>query len=404
MFVRSSILLFPSSSFWSTPFCYYSKFFDIVLVFACISFCIHCIEKLKTVQDELNSLKERLSQSKKAVAEKETTKRRLEKKVENLKILLNSERKTSEEIEEEYTRKIEKLEERIKGATGGAKALLLQQLQQEKESKENLLEKQSDLEREVADLKKQLKEEELKAQRLEEETKRKEEEKKRLDVMHKNKMRELKKKLLDSVMEQEILGKRINDEDFQIGKKEVEKAGVENNIREINIKIETELSDKDQIVLTKKKIAQELERAKADLDDEKKTTGGAKKETRVLKSRVRKKKLNNEEDVHEIRLLEQQQKDLELEIDITALEVDQVTSVARKLKLANKDLENEQREREEEIEEEMGKKEKQLKELDQKYVDSVSQLQKVHLRDKQKIQNKTESSAATLEQLAGISL
>ena len=73
--------------------------------------------------------------------EKERMKRQLERKVESLKLQLNSEKKQNDELELEYQRKIEKLEQRIEQATGGAKAELLQQLKQMKESKEALMQK-----------------------------------------------------------------------------------------------------------------------------------------------------------------------------------------------------------------------------------------------------------------------
>jgi len=60
--------------------------------------------------------------------------------------------------------KIEKLEKKIETSSGGTKAQLLQLLREEKAKKANILGKQSDLEKEVSDLKQQLKDEERKAQ------------------------------------------------------------------------------------------------------------------------------------------------------------------------------------------------------------------------------------------------
>jgi phage-related tail protein len=51
------------------------------------------------VQNELKELRERLNASKKSMQEKENTKARLERKVEKLKLLYNSEKRTNEQIE-----------------------------------------------------------------------------------------------------------------------------------------------------------------------------------------------------------------------------------------------------------------------------------------------------------------
>src|SRR5690606_37521896 len=131
---------------------------------------------------------------------------------------------------------------------------------------------QHQLEDEVKTLRKQLKEEEKAAQRLEEETKRKEEEKKRLDLIHKNKMRELKKKLLDSMMEQEIFSNRINEQIATAAKLDVHNQAAQRNISELRDQLEVELTDKEQIASTKKKLKEQLGKVKANLDDEKKVT------------------------------------------------------------------------------------------------------------------------------------
>jgi len=49
-------------------------------------------------------------------------------------------------------------------------------------------------------------------------------------------------------------------------------AGIRTNILDINGKIETEVSDREQIAATKKKLARELQKAKETLEDEKKET------------------------------------------------------------------------------------------------------------------------------------
>jgi len=151
-------------------------------------------EKLLKAQSELNSLKERLDASKKSMAQKESLKRELEKKVENLNYLLRSEIRNGEELEKRNQQKLERLTAQIETSSGTEKQRLVQELKEQRRAKDDLLEKQAGLEKEVREIKQQLLEEEKMAQRLEEETKRKEEEKKKLDQIHKNKMRELRKK------------------------------------------------------------------------------------------------------------------------------------------------------------------------------------------------------------------
>jgi len=97
---------------------------------------------------------------------------------------------------------------------------------------------------------------------LKKKLKKKEEERKRLDALHKAKMRELKKKLLDSMLEQDILNRKIGEQLEQTGKLQTDVFLTKNKINDINNKLDTEISDKEQIKQTKKKLAQELERAK----------------------------------------------------------------------------------------------------------------------------------------------
>ena len=204
-------------------------------------------EKLKNVQNELVSLQQKLKESREAMREKELAKRRLEKKVEMMKLQLHSERKTTEELVQESNSKIERLQQKIEGATGGEKAQLIQRLKEEKELKDELSRKQSDLEKEMQDIKQQIKEEEKKAVLLEEETKRKEEEKKNLDKVHKEKMRELKKKLLDIVLDQEYTHRKIGDAIAETEKLGVEADGIKVVIKDTKEKIEVTINDKEQI-------------------------------------------------------------------------------------------------------------------------------------------------------------
>jgi len=166
------------------------------------------------------------------MAEKESLKRELEKKVENLNYLLRSEIRNGEEFEKKNQQKLDRLKTQIETTEGSEKIRLIQELKDQKRSKDELLEKQAGLEKEVRDIKQQLMEEEKMAHRLEEETKRKEEEKKKLDQIHKNKMRELRKKLLDSVLEQEVTHRKINEQMETIGKLEVENQGKQRSIIE----------------------------------------------------------------------------------------------------------------------------------------------------------------------------
>jgi len=112
----------------------------------------------------------------------------------------------------------------------------MEQLKIEIASKTNLLSKQTNLEIEVKQLKNQLKEEEQKAKELEEDTKKKEQEKKKLDQIHRMKMRELKKKLLDSMLIQESLSKKINQQVADTALIEIRQDGVKQNIKELNEK------------------------------------------------------------------------------------------------------------------------------------------------------------------------
>jgi len=122
-------------------------------------------EKLKSVQNELMALKEKLVQSKKQLQEKENAKKKLERKVDHLKNVLENEKNNNKMLEDEHNRKIDKLKNSLETATGGAKLALLEQLKTEIASKANLKTKQENLEKEVHELKNQLKEEEKKSER-----------------------------------------------------------------------------------------------------------------------------------------------------------------------------------------------------------------------------------------------
>jgi len=233
--------------------------------------------KLENVQNELASLRAKLRASQRTMREKETAKQQLERKVETLKLMLNSETRSKEELAQEHALKLERIEQKIATASGSTKVQLLEQLKQEKQQTQTMQEKQRELEKEMSAIEKQLKEEELKAIRLEEETKRKEEEKKKLDEQHKLKMRDLKRKLLESAMNIELTNRKIGDAMSETAKFVVETKATETNVYELKTKIDITLDDKEQISDLKKKIARELEKAKGILEDEKTQTHGQKK-------------------------------------------------------------------------------------------------------------------------------
>jgi len=219
---------------------------------------------------------------------------------------------------------------------------------------------------------------------LEEETKRKEEEKKRLDQIHKAKMRELKKKLLDIMLEQDVYNRKINDTIAETAKIDTEAIGVQVNIRDNKEKIEIQISDKEQIQETKKKLTRELERAKADLQDEKKETHTIHKENRRITKRIKGEKVDQVEQEAQITSLEFTRKDLQMEINSVSMDVEMVSTVARKLKLENIDLDNERKSIMEEVQEEMESKEQELRKLDEKYVSTLEQQQQKHEKEKKK--------------------
>jgi len=177
----------------------------------------------------------------------------LEDRVRKLNLILNSEQRAREELEKEHSRRIEGLERRVEEATGGQKASLLQELKAAKEAKGDLYKQQQDLERERHNLQQQLKEEERQTQQLQEETKRKEEEKKKLEALHREKMRDLKRKLAESVMQQERTSTAIGEEEEKTGKLQVEGSVLRDKKAQLEKDIDTELTDKDQIKGIKKK-------------------------------------------------------------------------------------------------------------------------------------------------------
>jgi len=75
-------------------------------------------EKLKNVQNELHNLRSKLQASKQAMRDKEIAKNKLEQRVQALKVMLNSEKKSTEEADAEYERKRKVLEKKIEEATG----------------------------------------------------------------------------------------------------------------------------------------------------------------------------------------------------------------------------------------------------------------------------------------------
>jgi len=100
-------------------------------------------------------------------------------------------------LEDEFNRKIERLNTSISTASEGTKAQLMEQLKIEIASKANLLSKQTDLEIEVKQLKKtQLKEEELKAKELEEDTKKKRTRKEKIRSNPSNENERTKKEII----------------------------------------------------------------------------------------------------------------------------------------------------------------------------------------------------------------
>jgi len=342
-------------------------------------------EKLKNVQTELASLQQKLLESRQAMKEKEMAKKKLERTVETLKIQLGSEKKTQSELENEYNQRIDKLQKKLETAAAGEKAALLQKLKEEREVKETLLKQQSDIEREMGELKKQLKDEEKKAQQLEEETKRKEEEKRNLDKIHKEKMKELKKKLLDIFIEQESTNRKIGWTIQETAKLEVEQQGIQTNIKDVKEKIEVTISDKDQIKETKTRLTRQLEIAKAELESEKKETVGLKKENHHLQIKVRKEKIYKEDLEHEIVALDMAKKDVQHEVEVVASVVDVVSASVRQLKYQNVDLSHEAKAKQEEVEEENERKEKELKELDAKFETQVDHVKVTQEKTKKKI-------------------
>mmetsp|Transcript_2185 Transcript_2185/g.2895 ORF Transcript_2185/g.2895 Transcript_2185/m.2895 type:complete len:868 (+) Transcript_2185:233-2836(+) len=356
-------------------------------------------EKLLNVQNELSALQRKLREQKDAMAEKERMKRNLEKKVENLRLLLTSEKRSKEEIEREHQLKIERLEKRIETAEGGEKARLLEELRKEKESTALLAQKQTDLEKEVSDLKHQIKVEELKTERLVEETRRKEEEKKKLDEEHKRKMKELKRKLLESVQEREILSDAIGRTMHDIEKLNVEKDGVKRNINEKNDKLDEVISDKEQIMITKNRIAQELAKAKDDLKANQEKTHDMVNTTRRTTIQVKREKRYVGELESNVNRLEMQTQDLQQEIEVVTLDVETTAASARNYKRMNQELKMEQDEMNKELTDILEDKDRQLEELDQKYASKVEELQKHHQRDLERIQKAKLESAQQVEDL-----
>jgi len=155
----------------------------------------------------------------------------------------------------------------------------------------------------------------------------------------------------------------------------------------------------NKLLPQRKKLANELDKAKKNLEEEKKETEQMLRQNKHLRRKVQTEKMHNEEEVHEIRILEAQTKDLEEEAELKAQDIDETTQVVRAIKRENMDLENERKTVEDDIGDELENKEKVLNEIENKFGSSVDDLQKKHLRATKKIAQQKEAIAQEVELL-----
>jgi len=156
----------------------------------------------------------------------------------------------------------------------------------------------------------------------------------------------------------------------------------------------------NKLLLPRKKLARELDKAKQNLEDEKKETEQLLRQNKHLRRKVQTEKHHNEEEVHEIRILEAQTKDLEEEAELKAQDIDETTQVVRAFKRENMDLENERKVVEDDIGEELENKEKILNDIENKFISNVDDLQKKHVRTTKKIAKQKEAAVQEVELLA----
>eukprot|EP01119_Soliformovum_irregulare_P010723 TRINITY_DN2647_c0_g1_i1.p1 TRINITY_DN2647_c0_g1~~TRINITY_DN2647_c0_g1_i1.p1 ORF type:complete len:795 (+),score=324.71 TRINITY_DN2647_c0_g1_i1:190-2574(+) len=350
-------------------------------------------ERLEKAQRELLNLKDKLNASRKGMEEKEQKKAHLESQVEKLKIMLSSEERHGQDMQREQQAKILRLQQKIEETSGTEKMRLIQELKQEQGKRLTLQSQQTQLENEVRELKDQLKQEEKTTKRLEEETRRKEEEKRNLAELHKLKMRELKKKLADSIQEQSIWERKINEEIVETARLDTLNQGVKANISETKDRIEETLTDKEQIAQIKKRLQQKLKEAEENLDLEKRETKDVQHDNRKLKSKYRHEQVVVEDTTSDIRTLEAKQRDLEAENALKSDDIQQTAAAARNFQVGNQSLQLERKNLESDIQDENESQERRLAELDQKLVSKIGDLEKAHARDLTKIA-KNKSDAA----------
>ena len=150
---------------------------------------------------------------------------------------------------------------------------------------------------------------------------------------------------------------------------------------------------------TKKKLTRELERAKADLVDEKKETKIIVKDNKRLTTKIHKEKADNQDTERDITLIETEAKDLKQEKELTELDLDVTSTHARRFKQENTDLANERNAMQEETAEVLEHKEAELKEQEDKYLKSLEQLQGQHVQKLKKIDRDTKAVEQNLEEL-----
>jgi tRNA U34 5-carboxymethylaminomethyl modifying enzyme MnmG/GidA len=144
--------------------------------------------------------------------------KRLERKVETLNVSLAEERKINTALEKDAERRIEELNQKLRLVQGGERLKFQEELKKVKESKERLADKQRELEREIRNTQSMIKKEEQDAKVLEDETKREEVRKQKLMELHKMRMRELRRKIMDSIANQNVTHNAITEEEVGVSR------------------------------------------------------------------------------------------------------------------------------------------------------------------------------------------
>jgi len=223
-------------------------------------------------------------------------------------------------------------------------------LKKTQESKDKLLEKQRDLEKEMKSIQSQIKKEEQDTKILEQQTKTEENKKAALMEIHKQRMREIRRKIMASITNQNISNQQAQEEKFKQGKLQIELQAARDDSEFLKNQLATDIDIKQRTKETKRKLEEQIEKEKQELDKEKDKTNALRKtaaDTKRTEKRTRHNVQDSELDIKlgslDNQVLEKQQENVSVEADLLASQNREAKRQIMDLEINNKQLQDEMR-------------------------------------------------------------